>query len=356
MSRGRLLVTEDTATAVVSDILETVLQVKNVTAYVAGMSLAANTVRALAAGEIAAAEASVLFRTALASAIPGLTAAAAVLGTVTAGVVFLRGSIKQFGEDEQVWIRLARALHNTGSAVPLKEIQDYATARLNATGVDDEATAALVAQLIQLRFTTEQWKALVPALQEAEAAHLGTTAEMARSIQRFLVTGQPRSLLGLGFLDIPKIQHSADKVAEIVRQMMGRAGGSIDDFHNSLQGAFDAMGNQADQLKSSIGDILAPYIIFQLQFYTSWIRYLGEQLEKRTGVPRQSTIDAERIARTAQQKGFGQEDSDNLGKIAKNTQQTADAIVRQAFGGPGTIGKAALNFRSARAAIRGGAG
>jgi hypothetical protein len=248
-------------------------------------------------------------------------------------------------------------MHNAGTEIPFAQIQAYATARQNAAGVDDEATAALITQLIQLRFNTKQWQALVPAIQEAEAAGLGSSKEIAMAINRYLTTGRAQGLAKLG-IDVNQVGREADKVGEIVREMMAHAKGSIDDAHLSLSGAFNDLAEQFKNLLSTIGDALAPVLIPIIRFFTEVIKLQIADLQywmAKAGIKTQTNIDVERIAKSAVQGGFGVRDSDNLDKIQKNTQSTADAIARQSFGGPGTVARGALNYRAVRAAIRSGA-
>lgn len=335
--------------AVITDVLETVLQLSGVTQYVTQMQVATGAVVALKDGQIAAAEATLLLERSMGALTATLAAVAAAAAAV--GGVGFQG-LRQFASDEQVWVKLARALHNVGSAMPFAEVKAYAEARQEATGIDDEATAALIRQLVQLRFNTREWQQLVPVLQDAEAAGLGTAESIARAIRRFQVSGRTQALSALG-INIEEVRRSADQIGDIIEQLRRKSQGAVEDRFRTLGGAFQDLKDQLGNLFSSIGDALAPIVIPVVRWLRDQVvgitKFINDTLD-RLGVPRQSQIDADRIARTAAQEGFGEKDSENLDQIAKTSAQTSAAI-RQILGGPGTIGPRSASIRVLRDAF-----
>lgn len=337
--------------AVINDVLETILQLSGIASYVAGMRAASTSTLQLAAAQTTLATTS-------GAAGAGIAVAAASVAELVAGLaaigVLLAGAqgLRQFASDEQVWVKLARALHNVGGSLPFAEVKAYAEARQVATGIDDEATGALIRQLVQLRFNTKQWQELVPVLQDAEAAGKGTAESIALAIRRFLTTGRAAGLAPLG-IDINKVKQEADQLGEIIRELRAASVGSVDDQFKTLKGGFDDLLHQLGNLFSSIGDALTPVVLPIIHAWRDEViavtRFINDTLD-RLGVPRQSQIDADRIARTATQKGFDEKDSDNLGRIAANTAETA-GIVRQMLGGPGTLGPPSASIRVLRDAF-----
>lgn len=337
--------------AVVTDVLETILQLSGISQYVAGMRAASAATAQLGAVQATTAQATAVLAgsmTALAGEVALVAAGIAALAVGAAGIQGLR----QFAADEQVWVKLARALHNVGGSLPFQEVRAYAEARQESTGIDDEATAALIRQLVQLRFSTKQWQELVPVLQDAEAAGKGTAESIGLAIRRFLTTGRAAGLAPFG-IDINKVKQEADQLGEIIRQLKGASVGAVDDQFKTLAGGFKDLKDQLGNLFSSIGDALAPIVIPIVRWLRDQVvgltKFINDTLD-RLGVPRQSQIDADRIAKTATQEGFNEKDSDNLEAVAKHTAETA-AVIRQILGGPGSLGPRSASIRVLRDAF-----
>lgn len=306
--------------------------------------------------------------TALAAATATTVGAIGTLGTVLrsgsgrlalATLIVVEG-VRAFKDYEIALLRTGSVFQNLGVKIPLAELQAYAEARQFATGIDEQATLALLGQLRAYGFTVQQIKGLVPVLQDVQAAGRGSAEEIAAGLNKYLRTGSTRALIRLG-IDTTRlsggIQHDID---EIERQLRGKFQGIAAELRTTLGGSLHGLAQDTQTLFARLGDIFAPAITSVVNFIDDviqgWILLIDRIIALINLLPTPFKTatghDQEKLNAGRIREGFGQRDSQNLDEIRKNTGQAAATLAAAILGGAGTVGRQTATFRTLNGAIR----
>lgn len=186
-----------------------------------------------------------------------------IVAALLALVGVVGATTRAFMDFEQANLHLGVALAQSGFGDSIQMWRDYADARQNATGIDREATMALSAQLIQLRFTRDEVLKLTPAIQAAAIARSSAsggrinTATLATQIAKSVATGDESALIDLG-LDVRKIQRSANRVAEIHRQLVEKFGFAMTAYMETATSQQERLTSEWKSLFEEIGALFVP--------------------------------------------------------------------------------------------------
>lgn len=176
----------------------------------------------------------------------------------------LRHTNEAFVSFEQTNFRLSVALAQSGLGDSIQQWREYANARQDAMGIDREATMALAAQLLQLRFTREETLKLIPAIQAAALAMASASggrinpASLASQIAKGVAMGEQAQLLELG-LDVQKIERSADRVSEIHRQLVEKFGAAGEAALKTLFHDQEEVNNNWKRFMEDFGGVMRPF-------------------------------------------------------------------------------------------------
>lgn len=336
--------------ATITDILETQLRLLGITAFTQGM-------------QVAAAQ-----TTALGAAVTTVRAGLGALGTVLASgagrfaiaTLAIAESVHAFKDYEIELLRTGSIFTNLGTQIPIAQLQAYAEARQFATGIDEQATTALLGQLKVYGFTLQQIKGLVPVLQDVQAAGKGNAEEIAAGLNKYFRTGTTRALVRVG-IDTTRLTGGIEHdLAEIERQLAGKTGGIAAILRDTLGGSLNGLAKDTQTLFARLGDIFAPALTTAINFIDDviqgWVLLLDKLIALINQLPSwlktATGHDQEKLNAGAVREGFGQRDSQNLDEIRRNTGQAAAALVAAVFGGTGTVARQTGAFRSLNAAVR----
>lgn len=277
----------------------------------------------------------------------------------------IRAVTTEFAKAERAQFQFQLTMAHSGFPEATADLMRYAKARQLATGIDETATMQLAEQLTNLRFTQDQVRALIPALQNAAAAGHGSGAggaggsveQGAANIAKSIAMGETAALLNMG-LDVEKIRRSADQTSEIIRQLTMKFGGNAELVMSTLSGQMQALSNDWRSLLKEAGDLLAPIVrvlvIFirhlvlglrGLVFLTQeFLRLITFGWYRPQSELNQSAIEAAR-------GGFTKNDGRNLKKIEENTRDIQTTLARQTLGFAGLAVRNAATIRNYRTAV-----
>jgi len=190
-----------------------------------------------------------------------LAVSAAVGGLVALGA----SAVKSYLESEAAVNKLNVALKNQGifSDELSKEMQAYSSQLQKTTAFSDEAVTETQALLTTFGLAGSNMKQATQAALDLSTG-LGVDLKTATMILGKSFSGETGTLSKYG-ITIDESIPRAEKFDEVLRQLNTRFGGSAQAQLNTTIGQFEAMKNQFDDMKESIGQGMIPVITFYLQ-------------------------------------------------------------------------------------------
>lgn len=354
--------------ATITDNLQTILTLKGVGEYAAGLSKATAATESLAKatggdgtgpggglkGQLAALGA------ALKSAGPSLAA--------LTGLAAL--SVKTFADDENAIFRTGIVLKNLGSSLPIEELQRFSAEIAKNSSVDDEAIVSLGGLLARFGLAGDQIKSSLQPIVDASVATGISINQIGEAIGRAVATGQGRGLreLGIAFKSTGNQARDLKNILGQIDLRFAGAGaaelstitGSIKDLKEALADLASAIvGNVAPALTSllhGLKDIADYFSEHQVLFGTILGALAGAKIGgwpgALLGALAGSALASQGrgltpVGTAAVGHGGNPVMERLLGKIADNTDpnKQADALAREVLGGPGTVAAGAVNWR-----------
>lgn len=299
-------------------------------------------------------------------ALRGASAELAVFGTLAiAAYAAGRQLATIYDEATLASTRLAVSLAHIKTDIGIEELQAYARARQEVTGIDDEATLALANQLIQLNFNKRELMGLLPLLQDLHALEPDKDPiAVARQIHRSLITNNARGLadLGLQGQKIIGLRTPEAREQEIETELRGKVGGAAEATATSLQ----LMVQEIKELGKALADLLNPFVqlfVFLIRDTVNFIKNAALAAREALGripgfnerFPTAQQAGEQKAAELAQKNNWQQSQITEQVKAAKetahNTRATHDAMTRYFLGG-GAAAQGALNIRGVNYAFR----
>lgn len=226
---------------VVTDILETQLDLTRLGNYVGGMGTATDAVRDFTSGLDAAQKSQLAFASA--------TAGVGILGSMAAAGVA--------AADEQA--TLARAVGNFKGAFPLEEMEDFTGEISKLTGIDDGKIAGVVGILGTFGTGAGNAKSLtLPILNASEALKdLGVSSEqVSNSVGKAIQTGDAGALRRSGIIIDAvafKSASAAGRVDMLTKALQAQGGDAAIAFRQTLPGALQASQTAVGNLVEAFG-------------------------------------------------------------------------------------------------------
>lgn len=337
--------------ATITDTLVTVLELTGVAQYTAQMTLAADVVGAVAAGEVTLAEANVLLQGSMAA----LAGTVGLLVGALAGLSLIVGKgIDQFAKDQEAIFEAGVAFANLRSSLPLSEFRAFAEQLSRVTSVDDEDIIKLGGALLRVGVAGAQLESTTRAVVDL-AQGTGQSLEEATGLVESALVGRGLALHKLG-VEFTATGNRAEDLLKLVQAIENTFGGSAAARRNTLPGTIDALKVSFGNFMSAIGEVFAPLAIAALNNLKDLLDFLTDRLvafarfEESLGLLPSGSVDKtleELRNRAALQ---GDEALGELRGIRKNTAETS-ATIRQILGGPGSLGPRSASIRVLRDAF-----
>lgn len=334
--------------ATVTDQLITVLQLKGAAEFIHEIAAAATAVGGLAKTELEAAGATKVLEETLETFEPLLKVIEAAIGIVTVAITL---GTEEFAKAEDQLFQAAIAFKNLGSSLPFEELVKFAEQLQKTIAVTPEEIVRLGGALRRLGVDGQQLEPTVEALLDFAKATGQSIDEATNTFESALV-GRGLALKRFG----ANFKATGDRMKDVIALSK--------ELERLFAGAATAQGStplgQIERLKTEFGELFkeigrlfsglsSPAIAKLIETIHSWTEIIREFATSK-GIP----TTAQQAAAAAGLKG-DPEQTKYQKDIEANTKKMAaalDGIIGQAFGGPGTIGKAAGNIRALRAAIR----
>lgn len=337
-----------------TDTLETLLQVRGAIGYIAEMSKAA-----ASAGLLARANAALTASTeVLAGALSLVGGRLALIGAAIAGIIGVSGlGIKAFADANDAALRAAIVLRNMGSSFPIERLQEFAAGLQELTGIDDEAIISAGALLARFRVAGAQIPNALKAIADAAASTGKSMEEIAQLFGRGLLPNGARALRSIGVQFTATGDRVKDTLALIQAFNLANIG-TAEARGQGPFGVFQRLFRAVGELFEALGRIVGPGIVFSAEQFINVLTIMTKKLNDLADIlaryglafPARPTVPGGIVPGSAAALE-GDDALDALRGIEKNTKQTADEIVRQAFGGPGTVGRSAATVRALRQAL-----
>ncbi len=194
--------------------------------------------------------------------------------------------ISESNSGEVATTKLTQALQNQGlySNELVKDIQEYAAARQEATGIDDDATIAIAGQLTAMGLRGQALKDAITATQDLSTLMDGDMNGAVRVVADAFSgnTGMlSRYIKGLDETDIKQ-----RGLVSIVEQLNTAIGGQAEAVGNTGAGSIKKFNASLSDLQQSFGDILKQYAVPMLNLATvilEKINALPEPIKVLTG-------------------------------------------------------------------------
>lgn len=330
------------------------LRITGAVKYIAEMTAAAR-----GAGVLAAAEAALTASTeVLAGALSLVGGRLAIIGAIIASVTGAVGfGVKAFSDANDVVLRAAIVLRNMGSSFPIEKLQEFASELQRLTGIDDEAIIAAGALLARFRVAGDLIPEALKAITDAAASTNQSVEEIAQLFGRGLLPNGARALrqLGIQFTATGDRVKDTKRLIELFNQInIGTASAR----GASPFGVFQRLLRSVGELFEAIGRIAGPGIVFTANQFIATIDFMTKKLTDLADIlaryglafPATPKTPGGIVPGSAAALGLDDALSENTNAVKANTK-AQEGIIRQAFGGPGTIGKAAGNIRALRSAL-----
>jgi hypothetical protein len=290
-----------------------------------------------------------------------LLAGAVAAFTAAAGL-----SLKVFADDEQAIFRTTVVLKNMRSSLPIEELQQFAQELQKTIAVDDEAVVALGGILARFGVAGKEIPATLKSIVDASEATGISLEQLGETVGRAAL-GQTRGLRELG-IEFTATGNRAKDLARIRAELDRRFAGAGEARAGTLTGALERFSQTFQNLLSAIGERLTPATIKMADAMAAFTNVLIG-LQEQHGLISESLISgffgvspaaqqviglSRRQPNQAENIGSGKAapaSEATLGKVAENTEKTANALIRQIAGG-GALSAGALNFRGINAALR----
>ena len=308
----------------------------------------------LAASEGLAAAATITLEAALAVLESPLVIIAAVLATLTAGFFVAAKGLSAFSESEDTIGRLAIRMQHLGNVFPIKQLTEFSSKLGDQLGIDDELIAKLGAMAAGFGLTRQQIEKALPVVLDVAVANKLDPEQVLQKIFR-ASRGRTQGLISLG-IDPKKIQGDVHDVNNLLNQIGQQFQGTAAAFRNTLPGSIEAFKVAVGNLFEAIGRFISPAVVPLLNAFTRSIQMATQLLDRIANflhLPTSADLGAQVGGKGADLALKGDpEQTEALNKIADNTSKTADAIIKNVLGGPGTIAKQAFTWRDAQMAFK----
>jgi hypothetical protein len=280
-----------------------------------------------------------------------------IAAEILALVGIVKAATSAFMELEQQQFRFQLAFAHAGLGGSVGQFSNFARQNRARTGIGEDETLGLAAELSTLRFNQQQITALIPALQGASLAGLGKPAQIASNIAKASVGGETQALVDMG-LDVNKIKRSSDRASEIIRQVVEKFGKDAELQLSTLGGQMNALGSDWKAAMAELGDLLAPalrLVILVIRHFVQGLQLafiIAKELVKQLTFGLY-TPQSEQTSEAIKRAGINREraDSDNLKKIEQNTREIQTTLARETLGAAGAAVRNAATIRNFRTAV-----
>lgn len=278
------------------------------------------------------------------------------LAQMAVAMVAVGTAFRSFGDDEQSIFRASVTLRNLGMTPLIAELKRFAAEMQKTIAIDDEAVLGIGALLAKFGVAPQQIEPAIKAIVDASKGGKGSIDEIGQAVGIAAATGQARGLRRLvGFLKLTGDEaHRTRQIIDALNRSTEGAGAAQ---RNTLVGTFQALVEAVKNLAQSIITAFSPDILVflnRLIVIVNALVALFDRLGRLNNVFRPQRDPTEGIGSAPGTQGALERDAAlaELRGIRQNTAVTADAIVKQVFGGSGTLGSRAANVRALRLALR----
>lgn len=330
------------------------LQLQGGPTYAAQMGLAAEATQVLATSQATAATTSRTLGTSLSQVGTIISVTSVRLAGLAAGLI---AAFRPFAEAEQSTLRAAFALRAFGSELSFDELSAFADQLQRITGLDDDAIISLGALGAQFGLTRQEILRTIPVVADL-AVRTGRDLQDVFTTLIRATRGRPQGLIALG-IDPARIRGDIHDINNVLSQVGDQVKGLAALNRDTLGGSFRALLNQIGDTFEAFGAALAPVVTPIINFlndsFSGWElafqRIRDYLVQIGLVAPGVETKVGGQFGASAGIKG-DPEQTELMRQTARNTEKMTDAVLRQAFGGAGSI-RGLGNIRSLNAALRG---
>ncbi|MBP8975110.1 MAG: hypothetical protein KBG83_00180 [Bacteroidetes bacterium] len=192
----------------------------------------------------------------------------------------LRGTfgdwIDESNAGEAAIAKLNQALKNQGiySETVVKDIQAYAAARQAATGIDDDSTVAVAAQLVAMGLQGQALKDAIAATQDLSSLMDGDLQSAVRVVADAFNGNS--GMLGRYIKNLDEADIKQRGTISIIEQMQKAFGGQAEAIGNTGAGAIKKFNATLNDLKQSFGDLLKEALLPFAEIASNILKSINE--------------------------------------------------------------------------------
>jgi hypothetical protein len=255
------------------------------------------------------------------------TKAFAVLG----GIAFLKSSLDAFMENERAASKLDAALRATGQTAQeyRKELDEFIESMKASTTFTDDEITNVVAKLVALKAPKEGIKDLTRGVFDLSTL-------MDKDLNRALIAitgalnGEFSAFKALGF-QIDENKNSTQNLNSVLEQLTRTAGGQAKAAAESLGGQVTQLKKEFDEVKESIGQMVATGVV-EISHFFSVMRALRNEGDMRKEIDKQIEGYEQLIERIQRQSVYmrqmGEISVETSLKVAAALNTIGDALER----------------------------
>jgi hypothetical protein len=279
--------------------------------------------------------------------------------TVTPLIVAATDALKTFTAEQTALFQTGLILRNLHSTLTLPQVQQFAEATSERTGISRIGIEQTAAELARTGVSGQQIAGLLGTIADAARGTGRSFQEVGEAAEKGIL-GHMRGLAQFGIV-LQDTGSKAANLALIQQQLAIRFQGAADAFRDTLPGAISAFQASWERLMASLGELFGDSarraleaLIFIVDQTTAAFKALATWLEES---PVDTPFLGPATVRTHQNplekvgRGGDPATEATLQQVADNTKLMADAVEQQVLGGTGEVVRQQFGWLQARIAM-----